>query len=60
MPHKFTQDTQLTFGPKPDLDLEFWGIKIPKCASSHADKFLLIQFYVSIVFTFGVMNDTKY
>jgi len=40
-----------------DLDLEFWGVKIPRCTSSYADKYIIIQLYGSIAFTFGVLHD---
>jgi len=33
---------------KCDLDIELWGIKIPRCTRSHADKYFVIQFYGSI------------
>ena len=55
-PHTFMLDTGLKCDC--DIDLTFWGVKIPRCAKSN--KYLTIQLYGSITLTFGVMCNTNF
>ena len=57
---KCTLHTELTIDLKHDLDLEFWGDKIPSCTNSHAEKYLFIRLFGSISFTFGVTRCTSF
>jgi len=45
-------------GPKCETNLELWFIKIPRYASSHGNKNLIIQIYSSIPCSFRVLSDT--
>jgi len=34
--------------PKCDLDLQYWGIKISRCASSHSDTVVFIEGFIDL------------
>jgi len=54
----WTENQLLT--PNCDLDLEFRGIKIPRCASSHAKVFSYSVIWLIRTSNFGVMTNTSF
>jgi len=46
---KFRFKTEFSFNPQIWLDLEFWGVKIPKCTSIKADENVVIKYKALII-----------
>jgi len=59
-PHKYAEHRIELWLPSVTLTLNLRGINILMCASSQADKFLIIEVYGCIIITFWVTRDTKF